>query len=113
MLASSLLVSRFETALQNDRLKGIGRHAGVVAVNKRCVVAPGSDSNAHVFDDPEFGVTSPRTVYPILPRRQERGSISVVRGIYRIGSVKRRSERNMVEKVTGLYHPAVGPRLLL
>ena len=107
--------AELDTALQNDRLKGIGRHAGIVAVDKRCVVALGSDSNAHVFDDPEFGVELAQDRIAILPGRQEGGSIPVVRGIYRSGSVKRRSERNMVEKVTGLYsHPsAEGPRLLL
>src|SRR5260370_30175010 len=41
--------------------------------------------------------------------------MSVVRGIYRIGSVTRRSERNMVEKVTGLHSQpsADGPGLFL
>src|SRR4030095_6419610 len=88
---------------------------GVVAVDKRCVVAPGSDSNAHVFDDPNFSVPLAQDRIAILPGRQEGGSIPVVRGIYRIGSVKRRSERNMVEKVTGLHsHPSAdGPRLFL
>src|SRR4029077_2763162 len=104
-----------DTALQNDRLKCIGRHAGVVSADKRGVVPPGPDSNAHVFDDPEFGVELAQDRIVILPGRQEAGSIPVVRGIYRIGSVKRRSERNMVEKVTGLYsHPSAdGPRLFL
>src|SRR5438034_3316071 len=113
--AAAAAVAKLVSTLQNDRLKGIWRHTGVVAVDKRCVVALGSDSNAHVFDDPEFGVKLAQDRIAILPGRQEGGSIPVVRGIYRIGSVKRRSERNMVEKVTGLYsHPSTdGPRLFL
>ena len=107
--------AKLGAALQNDRLKRIWRHAGVVAVDKRRVVALGSDSNAHVFDDPEFGVQLAKDRIPILPGRQEERSIPVVRGIYRIGSVNRRSERNMVEKVTGLHSQpsADGPRLFL
>src|SRR5205823_9068277 len=71
------------------------------------------DSNAHVFDDPEFGVELAQDRIPILPGRQKERSISVVRSIYRIGSVNRRSERNMVEKVTGLHSQpsADGPGL--
>ena len=107
--------AKLDAALQNNRLKRIWRHAGVVAVDKRRVVALGSDSNAHVFDDPEFGVELAQDRIPILPGRQEERSIPVVRGIYRIGSVNRRSERNMVEKVTGLHSQpsADGPRLFL
>src|SRR5206468_6912781 len=108
-------VAQLGAALQNDRLKRIWRHAGVVAVDKRRVVALGSDSNAHVFDDPEFGVELAQDRIPILPGCQEERSIPVVRSIYRIGSVNRRSERNMVEKVTGLHsHPSAdGPGLFL
>src|SRR6266480_3952489 len=114
-IGAAAAVAKLVSTLQNSRLKSIWRHAGVVAVDKRCVVALGSDSNAHIFDDPEFGVKLAQDRIPILPGRQEGGSIPVVRGIYRIGSVKRRSERNMVEKVTGLYsHPSTdGPRLFL
>src|SRR5437762_11850130 len=88
--------AKLGAALQNDRLKRIWRHAGVVTVDKRRVVALGSDSNAHVFDDPEFRVKLAQDRIAILPGRQEGSSIPVVRGIYRIGGVKRRSERNMV-----------------
>src|SRR5204863_1134619 len=114
-IGAAAAVAKLVSTLQNDRLKRIWRHAGVVAVDKRCVVALGSDSNAHVFDDPEFGVKLAQDRIAILPGRQEGRSIPVVRGIYRIGSVKRRSERNMVEKVTRLYsHPSAdGPRLFL
>src|SRR5438874_6583960 len=92
-------VAKLVSALQNDRLKRIWRHAGVVAVDKRCVVALGSDSNAHVFDDPEFRVKLAQDRIAILPGRQEGGSIPVVSGIYRIGSVKRRrSEERRVGK---------------
>src|SRR5207237_4241140 len=114
-LGAAAAGAKLVSTLQNDRLKRIWRHAGVVAVDKRCVVALGSDINAHVFDDPEFGVELAQDRIAILPGRQEGGSIPVVRGIYRIGSVKRRSERNMVEKVTGLYsHPSTdGHRLSL
>src|SRR5437660_4002503 len=114
-IAAAAAVAKLVSTLQNDRLKRIWRHAGVVAVDKRCVVALGSDSNAHVFDDPVFGVKLAQDRIPILPGRQEGGSIPVVRGIYRIGGVKRRSERNMVDKVTGLHSQpsADGPGLFL
>src|SRR4029453_3140541 len=97
---------------KNDRLKRIWRHSGVVAVDKRRVVALVSDSNAHIFKNPEFGLELAHDRISILPGRQEAGSIPVVRGIYRIGSVNRRAERNMVEKVTGLHSQpsADGPR---
>ena len=81
VLASPLLVAKLGTALQNDRLKSIWRHAGVVAVDKRRVVALGSDSNAHVFDDPEFGVELAQDRIPILPGRQE-GVPSLSSGAY-------------------------------
>src|SRR5207237_3971010 len=114
-IGAAAAVAKLVSTLQNDRLKRIWRHAGVVAVDKRCVVTLGSDINAHVFDDPALGVELAQDRIVILPGRQEGGSIPVVRGIYRIGSVKRRSERNMVQKVNGLYsHPSIdGPRLFL
>src|SRR5207247_5516544 len=107
--------AKLGAALQNNRLKSIWRHADVVAVDKRCVVALGSDSNAQVFHDPNISVELAQDRIPILPGCQEERPIPVVRGIYRIGSVNRRSERNMVEKVTDLHsHPSAdGPGLFL
>src|SRR5207247_9696928 len=62
-------LAKLGAALQNNRLKSIWRHADVVAIDKRRVVALGSDSNAHVFDDPEFGVVLAKDRIPILPGR--------------------------------------------
>src|SRR5947207_4148993 len=62
-------LAKLGAALQDNRLKGIWRHAGVVAADKRCVVALGSDTNGQVVDDPNFSVEFAQDRIAILPGR--------------------------------------------
>ena len=65
-------------ALQDDRLEGVGRHAGVVAVDEGRVVALASGQQVQVVHDPDVGVELAEHGIPFLARGEEQGAIGIV-----------------------------------
>src|SRR5947199_5686923 len=93
------ILAQFGAPLQDDRLKSIGRHANIVAVDKRRVVALSSDSNVQTLKDTNISVKFAKDGIPFLARPEEQSSIPVVRSIDRLRRITGYSERDMVEKV--------------
>ena len=100
---SFVALLQHDAPLQHNRLKGIWRHPCVVAVNERRIVGLASDINRQAVDNPDLRVGFAQERHSSsCSGLSSVGSVSVFRGVDRLGKVTCYSKRDMIEKVTGL-----------